>query len=115
MQAWHAQLKQSGITLEKGCKYRVKFKVTSTKARTIKLGFMSESYNWYGGTNPKLPESEEQEVVYEFTMEKDTDRNVVMTVSMGQMYENDDKSKPINTLASDITLTNFSLEKIGQK
>ena len=112
---WHAQLKQSGITLEKGCKYRVKFKVTSTKTRTIKLGFMSESYNWYGGTNLELPESEEQEVVYEFTMEKDTDRNAVMTVSMGQMYENDDKSKPINTSVSDITLTNFSLEKIGQK
>ena len=76
---------------------------------------MSESYNWYGGTNLELPESEEQEVVYEFTMEKDTDRNAVMTVSMGQMYENDDKSKPINTSVSDITLTNFSLEKIGQK
>lgn len=112
---WHAQLKQSGITLEKGCKYRVKFKVTSTKARTIKLGFMSESYDWYGGTNFELPEAEEQEVVYEFTMEKDTDRNAVMTVSMGQIYENDDKNKPINTPASDIILTNFSLEKIGQK
>lgn len=112
---WHAQLKHSGITLEKGCKYRVKFKVTSTKARTIKLGFMSESYDWYGGTNLELPEAEEQEVVYEFTMEKDTDRNAVMTVSMGQIYENDDKNKPINTPASDIILTNFSLEKIGQK
>ena len=112
---WHAQLKQSGITLEKGCKYRVKFKVTSTKARTIKLGFMSESYDWNGGTNLELPEAEEQEVVYEFTMEKDTDRNAVMTVSMGQIYENDDKNKPINTPASDIILTNFSLEKIGQK
>lgn len=112
---WHAQLKQSGITLEKGCKYRVKFKVTSTKARTIKLGFMSESYDWYGGTNFELPEAKEQEVVYEFTMEKDTDRNAVMTVSMGQIYENDDKNKPINTPASDIILTNFSLEKIGQK
>ena len=112
---WHAQLKHSGITLEKGCKYRVKFKVTSTKARTIKLGFMSESYDWYGGTNLELPEAEEQEVVYEFTMEKDTDRNAVMAVSMGQIYENDDKNKPINTPASDIILTNFSLEKIGQK
>ena len=79
------------------------------------LEFMSESYDWYGGTNFELPEAEEQEVVYEFTMEKDTDRNAVMTVSMGQIYENDDKNKPINTPASDIILTNFSLEKIGQK
>ena len=76
---------------------------------------MSESYDWYGGTNFELLEAEEQEVVYEFTMEKDTDRNAVMTVSMGQIYENDDKNKPINTPASDIILTNFSLEKIGQK
>ena len=50
----------------------------------------------------------------EFTMEKDTDRNAVMTVSMGQIYENDDKNKPINTPASDIILTNFSLEKITE-
>ena len=111
---WHAQLKQSGITLEQSCSYRVKFKVTSTKARTIKLGFMSKSYAWYGGTNIVLEEGKEQEVVFDFPMTEATDPDAVMTVSMGQIYENDDKGKPMDTPASDITLTNFSLEKITE-
>ena len=111
---WDVQLIQHGFTLEKGCKYRVKFKVTSTKARTIKLGFMSKSYAWYGGTNIVLEEGKEQEVVFDFTMAEATDPDAVMTVSMGQIYENDDKEKPMDTPASDITLTNFSLEKITE-
>ena len=111
---WHAQLKQSGITLEQSCSYRVKFKVTSTKARTIKLGFMSKSYAWYGGTNIVLEEGKEQEVVFDFTMAEATDPDAVMTVSMGQIYENDDKEKPMDTPASDISLTDFSLEKITE-
>lgn len=111
---WHAQLKQSGITLEQSCSYRVKFKVTSTKARTIKLGFMSKSYAWYGGTNIVLEEGKEQEVVFDFPMTEATDPDAVMTVSMGQIYENDDKEKPMDTPASDISLTDFSLEKITE-
>ena len=111
---WHAQLKQSGITLEQSCIYRVKFKVMSTKARTIKLGFMSKGYAWYGGTNIVLEEGKEQEVVFDFTMAEATDLDAVMTVSMGKIYENDDKEKPMDTPASDITLTNFSLEKITE-
>lgn len=51
---WDVQLNQNGFTLEKGCKYRVKFKVTSTKARTIKLGLMDNNcQKWYGGADQK--------------------------------------------------------------
>ncbi len=51
---WNVQLKQSGLTLEKGCKYRVTFKATSTEARTIKLAIMSTKYDWYGGADIQL-------------------------------------------------------------
>ena len=105
---WDVQLNQHGFTLEKGCKYRVKFKVTSTKARTIKLGLMDNNcQKWYGGEDISLGEAEEKEVSYEFTMQQDTDNDSKMFISMGKISDE-------NTPASDITLTNFSLEKITE-
>ena len=105
---WDVQLNQHGFTLEKGCKYRVKFKVTSTKARTIKLGLMDNNcQKWYGGEDISLAEAEEKEVSCEFTMQKDTDNDSNMLISMGKISDE-------NTPASDITLTNFSLEKITE-
>ena len=105
---WDVQLNQHGFTLEKGCKYRVKFKVTSTKARTIKLGLMDNNcQKWYGGEDIFLAEAEEKEVSCEFTMQQDTDNDSKMFISMGKISGE-------NTPASDITLTNFSLEKITE-
>lgn len=105
---WDVQLNQHGFTLEKGCKYRVKFKVTSTKARTIKLGLMDNNcQKWYGGADISLGEAEEKEVSCEFTMQQDTDNDSKMFISMGKISGE-------NTPASDITLTNFSLEKITE-
>ena len=105
---WDVQLNQHGFTLEKGCKYRVKFKVTSTKARTIKLGLMDNNcQKWYGGEDISLGEAEEKEVSCEFTMQQDTDNDSKMFISMGKISGE-------NTPASDITLTNFSLEKITE-
>ena len=105
---WDVKLNQHGFTLEKGCKYRVKFKVTSTKARTIKLGLMDNNcQKWYGGEDISLAEAEEKEVSCEFTMQQDTDNDSKMFISMGKISGE-------NTTASDITLTNFSLEKITE-
>lgn len=82
---WDVQLNQHGFTLEKGCKYRVKFKVTSTKARTIKLGLMDNNcQKWYGGEDISLAEAEEKEVSCEFTMPQDTDNDSKMFISMGK-------------------------------
>lgn len=79
---WDVQLNQHGFTLEKGCKYRVKFKVTSTKARTIKLGLMDNNCNkWYGGEDIFLAGSREKEVSCEFLMPEDTDMNSKMFIS----------------------------------
>lgn len=104
---WHVQLKQSGLTLEKGCKYRVTFKATSTAARTIKLAIMSTSYKWYGGADIQLSANNEKEVVREFTMSEETDSNADFVISMGKI---DGKDTP----ASDITLSDFSLVKVDE-
>ncbi len=111
---WKVQLKQEGITLEKGSKYKATFKATSTKARTIKCAFLTASYDWYGGGDIQLVENTEKLVEITFTVEKETDNNMTMSISMGQIFENNDKSKPVDTPISTITLSDFSLVKVEQ-
>lgn len=100
---WNIQLKQSGIALEAGAAYTVTFKVKSSAARTIKSGVMSTSYDWYGGGDIKLAADTEQEVEFTFTM-KGEDRNADFYVSMGKITD-------VDTPASTITLSDFSLVK----
>ena len=105
---WHVQLKQSGLTLEKGCKYRVTFKATSTAARTIKLAISNASpYKWYGGTDIQLSANDKKDVVCEFTMSEETNSNADFVISMGKIKDED-------TPASDITLSDFSLVKVDE-
>ena len=104
---WNVQLKQNDITLEKGCTYRVTFKAESTKARTIKLAMLSADYDWYGGADIALEENQTKDVEVEFIMEKDTDANTAMVVSMGMIEGND-------TPESVVTLSDFSLVKTSK-
>lgn len=103
---WHVQLKQSGITLEPEKTYVAKFKATSTKARTIKLAFLTAKYDWYGGEDIELPANEEKEVEITFTVprDKEKDENITMAVSMGVIKG---KDTPVST----ISLSDFSLQK----
>lgn len=110
---WNVQLKQAGITLEKGCKYRITFKATSTEARTIKCNMLTEKYDWYGGSDIVLEKNKEKDVVIDFNVEKDTDTNITMVISMGQIKNNDGSN--INTPASTITLSELSLVKVGSE
>ena len=102
---WHVQLKQSGITLEPEKTYVAKFKATSTKARTIKLAFLTASYDWYGGADIELPANEEKEVeiTVPVPVDKEKDDNITMVVSMGVIG----KDTPVST----ISLSDFSLQK----
>lgn len=108
---WNVQLKQNGIMLEQGCKYRISFKACSTEARTIKLAMLSSTYAWYGGGDIALEKDVEKDVVIEFTMGADTDSATTMVVSMGQIFEEDGETK-IDTPPSTVTLADFVLEKV---
>ncbi len=99
------QLKQNGITLEKGCTYKITFKATSTEARTIKCAMLTAGYDWYGGADLALEKDTEKSVEIEFTVTKDTDSNMTMVVSMGQI-------EGVSTPASTITLSDFVLVKV---
>ena len=103
---WNVQLKQNGITLEQGSTYKVAFKAHSTLGRTIKLAFLTASYDWYGGADISLTENETKEVELEFAVDKDTDTNMTMVVSMGVIEGQE-------TPTSTVTLSDFSLVKIS--
>ena len=105
---WNIQLKQGGINLEQGCEYRLAFKATSTDSRTIKVGFMDKKTSadkWYGGSNVSLEKNKAKNVVCKFTMTQDTDAESLMLISMGKIEGED-------TPVSDITLSDFYLEKL---
>lgn len=99
---WHVQLKRPGIALQKGKNYTVSFKATSTAARDIKVAILSEKFDWYGGADVSLEANQETPVTFSFTMDKETDLNASLVVSMGKIEEKE-------TPASEITLKDFSL------
>lgn len=102
---WHVQLKQQGITLEKNTAYRLYFNVSSSVARTIKVGFMDTGYvNWYGGADLH-PTADTQLAVVDFYNTIATDSNAVMMISMGQIAGE-------YTPGSVITLSDFKLVKM---
>lgn len=102
---WNVQLKQNGITLEKGHKYKVTFKANSTESRTIKLAMLTAKYAWYGGGDIELTKDVTKDVVVEFDVTEPDNDAITMVVSMGII-------DGINTPASTIILSDFSLVKV---
>lgn len=101
---WNVQLKQEGITLEEGCSYVLKFNVSSTEDRTIKCAFLDPGYDWYGGADLELTGGEEKKIEVPVTVSKATTDAITLVISMG-------KIAGVDTPASVITLSNFSLVK----
>lgn len=103
---WHVQLKQDYIPLEHGYNYRLTFKASSTASRSINIGFMYNNFvHWYGGSLEALNAGVERTVAVEFYMDKATNNDACMFISMG-------KIENMNTPASVVTLGEFKLEKL---
>ena len=66
---------------------------------------LSPSYDWYGGQDIALEKDQEEEVSINFKMEKPTDTNTTMVISMGAIAG-------IDTPLSEIELSEFSLVKV---
>lgn len=106
-QDYHIQLKQGGLTLEKGATYNVTFDISSTAARTVKSVLQDSSYDWYGGKDDiVLTANKETKVTYEFTVSKDTCDTIDFIISMGKINE-------VDTPTSTIEIDNVSLVKVG--
>ena len=101
---WHIQLKQSGLTMEAGQKYKVSMKVKSGAARTIKIAFMHGDSDWYGGADISL-NGEEQSIEQEVTMPSDKESydNMIFQISIGK-HENDSDLGEHNIEIDDIVV-----------
>lgn len=114
---WHVQLKQSGITLEKGSKYKVKFTIQSTEARWVKFALQNQKDVWYCGADielqAKTPLVFENEEPYEIT--EDTDENISFVISMGQIFNWSTEGKGDKKLSvpSTIEISDVSLVKVS--
>ncbi|MCH5249968.1 MAG: carbohydrate binding domain-containing protein [Lachnospiraceae bacterium] len=97
------KLKQTGLKLEHGASYKVKFKITSSEARTVKYAFIDpdNSYKWYGGEDLVLDKGVEKEVDYDFTItdtECVTSSTIEFDVSMGKI---ENVETPLSTIEID--------------
>lgn len=104
---WNIKLKYSDLLkLEKGAKYQVEMKITSTADRTVKYSFMNAVYDYYGGQDLSLKANEAKTVSYEFTVDKATSEEITFSVSMGKIAEED---TPVSTIEiSDISVVKVS-------
>lgn len=110
----HIQLKQENITLENGATYEVSFKASSTETRDIKVALMKPGvWVWYGGTQVTLEKDADNTVSFTFTVTEESSSGIDFQVSMGQMFdETKNPKEAIDTPASTITLSDFSLMKL---
>ena len=101
---WNVQLKQGGLSLQAGHTYHVSFKAKSTAARTIKGCVMHDAdkkTNWDGGSDAALEAGVEKNVEFDVNVSQNVD-NAYLQVSMGKIAN-------VDTTASVITLSDFSM------
>lgn len=106
---WMIQLKQNGLSLEKGKKYNVKFNAKSDLDRTIMWACQrdgSKDDNWipYSGTLKINVKKDFQTFEHTFTMSNASDNAVIFTISMGAV--NDKQINKAHTVViSDIEIS----------
>ena len=103
---YQPQFKQSGIQLEKGCKYQLTMDVNSTIDRNIIIKFQQENGAWkeYKKVEQALT-SGNNSISLEFVMEDDTDAKALFCAGMGAQDISDTHT---------ITFSNVKLVKVAE-
>ncbi|MBP3325438.1 MAG: carbohydrate binding domain-containing protein [Coprococcus sp.] len=87
--SWHVNLKQTGLTLKKGCEYEVKVTLTSNVTRTAEFACMdANSSNWYvmGDNSIALTADEPQTVTFKVGVgDNDTDTSAYIGFNLGKI------------------------------
>lgn len=99
-EGWHGQLIKTGISLEKDQTYRISFTVSSStsKAFTNYVGMNYSPYSAYSDYNAFIPEVQEKEFSYSFTM---TTEETAARISFD-----------LGTAASSFTFSSIQLDKM---
>ena len=102
---WNVQLKQTGIPIEKGATYKLKFKAVSTVGRTIQVLLAKDSGAWYIGEEISLTTTE-AELEKLWTIDVDVEGPATLQVNMGKINN-------ATPTVSKVTLSEFSLVKVS--
>ena len=85
---WNIQLKQEGLAMEKGSKYKVNFKIASSLDRQVKLAIMgkdSEKDTWCDGTDIDLTKNKLKSFSWIATLGAEyTEGTVAFQLSLGK-------------------------------
>ena len=107
-QDWNVQLKQLGLGLNKGHKYKLQMKVTSSVDRTVKVALLNNaSYTWYGGADIAAKKDETYNLDTTFDVSEETSNNIGFYISMGKIEGED-------TTAGTIVIKDIWLEDITE-
>ncbi|MBD5476657.1 MAG: family 16 glycosylhydrolase [Lachnospiraceae bacterium] len=101
---WNVQLKQTGLTMEKGASYKVNFKIASTIDRTVEFAFQDADDGWYGGTSIDLTANKQKSVSRVITLQdKEVNGLLRFQLSMGQIGDTTLEAHAIEI--SDVSVT----------
>lgn len=108
---WNVQLKQSGLTMEKGARYKMNLKLKSTEDRTVKLALLDPEadYAYYGGADIELHANMVKSVSRIITVEDTlpTVSTIDFVISMGKIAD-------VETPASTIVIDDISIIKVDE-
>ena len=105
---WHVQLKQSGLKLVNGYKYKVKFDVKSDVSRFIEFslqGGEDVGYKVYGNDFVELKAGEDfKSVEYILDMTETTNNNADFTISLGKLADKESASGKVTIKSISVML-----------
>ncbi len=101
---WNIQLKQEGLAMEKGAKYKVNFKIASSVDRQVRVAIMGTGDAWCAGADIDLTRNKLKSFSQIMTLgENYTEGTVAFQISMGKLGETELEAHAIEISAISIT------------
>ena len=111
---WNVQLKQEGLAMEKGSKYKVNFKIASSLDRRVKLAIMGADNVWCGGADIDLTKNKLKSFSQIISLNDDyVSGTVAFQISMGKVVKDGDTNTP-ELEAHAIEISEISVTKVDE-
>ena len=111
---WYVQLKQEGLAMEKGSKYKVNFKIASSLDRRVKLAIMGANNVWCGGADIDLTKNKLKSFSQIISLNDNyVSGTVAFQISMGKVVKDGDTSAP-ELEAHAIEISEISVTKVDE-
>ena len=111
---WNVQLKQEGLAMEKGSKYKVNFKIASSLDRRVRLAIMGANDVWCGGADIDLTKNKLKSFSQMISLGDDyTSGTVAFQISMGKVVKDGETSAP-DLEAHAIEISEISITKVDE-